>query len=105
MQPLISVVDDDALIGLALAGLLESAGYKARSFTSANAFPAAYDPEVPGCVVTGRPSSHCATLLKIYSGPGSHPLAREREPAMLTWEVPRRALSGASGILRTVAGA
>jgi len=52
MQPLISVVDDDALIGLAHAGLLESAGYKARSFTSGNAFLGAYDPEVPGCVVT-----------------------------------------------------
>jgi FixJ family two-component response regulator len=52
MQPLISVVDDDALIGLALEGLLQSAGYRAHSFTSANAFLAAYDPEVPGCVVT-----------------------------------------------------
>lgn len=49
---LISIVDGDAPIGFAVAGLLRNAGYNARSFTSANAFLAAYDPEVPGCVVT-----------------------------------------------------
>jgi FixJ family two-component response regulator len=49
---LINIVDDDRLIGLAFAGLLRSAGYRARSFTSPRAFLAAFDPEVPGCVVT-----------------------------------------------------
>jgi FixJ family two-component response regulator len=52
MQALISIIDDDASIGSALAWLLKGTGYKARSFTSANTFLAAYDPKVPGCVVT-----------------------------------------------------
>jgi hypothetical protein len=52
MQALISIVDNDASIGSALAWLLKGAGYKARCFISANTFLAAYDPKVPGCVVT-----------------------------------------------------
>ncbi len=51
-QALIYVVDDDPLIGVALAGLLRSAGYMARRFTSPSAFLAAFDPGVPGCLVT-----------------------------------------------------
>jgi len=49
---LIYVVDDDPLIGLASAALLRGAGYIVRSFISPGAFLAAFDPEVPGCVVT-----------------------------------------------------
>jgi len=51
-QALIHVVDDDPLIGLALAALLRSAGYTARRFTSPSAFLAAFDAQVPGCVVS-----------------------------------------------------
>jgi len=52
MQAVISIIDDGASIGSVLAWLPKGAGYKARSFTSANTFLAAYDPKVPGCVGT-----------------------------------------------------
>jgi FixJ family two-component response regulator len=51
-QVLIYVVDDDPSIGLALTAFLRSEGYTARRFSSPTAFLAAFDPEVPGCVVT-----------------------------------------------------
>ena len=45
------VVDDDASVLKALGRLLRSAGYDARTFSSAQDFLAAHDPDVPGCAV------------------------------------------------------
>jgi FixJ family two-component response regulator len=45
------VVDDDAGVLKALGRLLRSAGYDARTFSSAQDFLAAHDPDVPGCAV------------------------------------------------------
>ncbi len=49
---IIYVVDDDRSIGFALATLLRTEGHMTRTFTTATAFLADYDPEVPGCLVT-----------------------------------------------------
>jgi FixJ family two-component response regulator len=45
------IVDDDASVLKALGRLLRSAGYDARTFSSAQDFLAAHDPNVPGCAV------------------------------------------------------
>jgi FixJ family two-component response regulator len=45
------VVDDDASIREALAGLIRSAGLKVETFASAQAFLAHPPPDVPGCLV------------------------------------------------------
>jgi FixJ family two-component response regulator len=49
--PTTFVVDDDASVLKALGRLLRSAGYEARTFSSAKDFLAAHDPDVPGCAV------------------------------------------------------
>jgi FixJ family two-component response regulator len=45
------IVDDDASVLKALGRLLRSAGYDVRTFSSAQDFLAAHDPNVPGCAV------------------------------------------------------
>ena len=49
-QPLIAIIDDDASLRLALAGLVRSLGYRARDHASAEDFLAANDD--PACIVT-----------------------------------------------------
>lgn len=45
------LVDDDVGVLKALSRLLRSAGYEARSYSSAQDFLDGHDPSVPGCVV------------------------------------------------------
>jgi RNA polymerase sigma factor (sigma-70 family) len=46
------LLDDDEAVVTALSRLLQAEGYPTRTYTSANEFLAAHDPEVPGCLVT-----------------------------------------------------
>ena len=48
---IVFIVDDDRRILNALTRLLQSDGWLTQSFTSAQAFLDAHDPEVPGCLV------------------------------------------------------
>jgi FixJ family two-component response regulator len=50
-EPTVFVVDDDPAICESLANLLESRGLRFRTYPSAEAFLAAYDPREPGCAV------------------------------------------------------
>lgn len=50
-EPIVFVVDDDPAIRESLANLLESRGLRVRTYPSAEAFLAAYDPREPGCAV------------------------------------------------------
>ena len=50
-DPTVFVVDDDASMREAVAGLVRSAGLKALTFASAQAFLARPPPDVPGCLV------------------------------------------------------
>ena len=50
-KPLVYVVDDDPSVRKALARLLRSAGYDAKTFASALEFMDYEHPDVPGCVV------------------------------------------------------
>lgn len=45
------VIDDDAAVCDSLTALLESDGYRVRSFSTAAAFLAAYEPDIGGCVL------------------------------------------------------
>jgi len=45
------VVDDDSAVRMGLEDLLDSAGLSARSYASAKAFLAEYNPNQPGCLV------------------------------------------------------
>ncbi len=49
--PLIRVVDDDASFLKAVARLLRASGFAVKTFSSAEAFLADKEPNVPGCVV------------------------------------------------------
>lgn len=49
--PVVFVVDDDEAICRSLALLIEDIGLRAETFTSAQHFLSAYDPEQPGCLV------------------------------------------------------
>ena len=49
--PTIFVVDDNPTTRQALARLLESAGFRAETYSRAQAFLDAYDPTRPGCVL------------------------------------------------------
>jgi FixJ family two-component response regulator len=49
---LISVIDDDASIVLAVVGLVRSLGYKASGHASAEAFLASGEAYVTGCVIS-----------------------------------------------------
>src|SRR5262245_12922277 len=50
-EPLITIIDDDDAFRSSLALLVNSFGYRVATFSSANEFLAAYDPQVPGCVI------------------------------------------------------
>jgi FixJ family two-component response regulator len=50
-QPIVFLVDDDAAIRSALRRGLSAEGLAVRSFESADAFLAAHDPAIPGCLV------------------------------------------------------
>ena len=49
--PTAFVVDDDQAVRLAIKMLIESAGMRAETYPSADAFLADYDPRWPGCLV------------------------------------------------------
>jgi two-component system CheB/CheR fusion protein len=51
MQPVVAIVDDDVDIQRALARLLSTAGWKAVTFTSAEAFLQTGMPAAPDCLV------------------------------------------------------
>jgi two-component system response regulator DctR len=51
MTGVVSIVDDDAAIRDALAWLLQSRGVEARTFDSAEAFLAAWTPDLAGCLL------------------------------------------------------
>ncbi len=46
------LLDDDQAVVTALARVLHAEGHPTRTYTSANEFLAAHDPEIPGCLVT-----------------------------------------------------
>ncbi len=50
-RALIHLVDDDGMVLRALKRLLDAAGYRSRSYGSAEEFLARPDPDVPGCAV------------------------------------------------------
>jgi len=51
-QALVSILDDDASIVLALARMLHAEGFLTRTWTSAASFLATFNPEIPGCLLT-----------------------------------------------------
>jgi FixJ family two-component response regulator len=51
LQPIVFLVDDDAAIRTALRRGLAAAGFTVRAYETADAFLAAHDPALPGCVV------------------------------------------------------
>jgi FixJ family two-component response regulator len=51
-QPTIFVIDDEESVAKALARILYAEGFSPQVWTSATAFLAEHDPEVPGCIVT-----------------------------------------------------
>jgi len=75
--PLISIVDDDALVGDGIAALVESLGYNAVTFTSAEHF-------LRSDVIKGGGTSdagHCHYRLPERETP--HPCARKRSGRLL----------------------
>jgi two-component system, LuxR family, response regulator FixJ len=50
-EPLISIIDDDDAFRSSLELLISSFGYRVASYSSAQAFLDAYDPQAPGCVI------------------------------------------------------
>jgi two-component system, LuxR family, response regulator FixJ len=50
-EPLISIVDDDEAFRSSLDLLISSKGFRVASFASAHEFLAAFDPQVPGCLI------------------------------------------------------
>jgi FixJ family two-component response regulator len=51
-QPVIHVVEDDAVARAMVRNVGEKLGYKVAEYTSAEAFLAAFKPNTPGCLVT-----------------------------------------------------
>lgn len=51
LDPTVFVVDDDPAVRDALGLLLDASGYRARAFTCAAEFLAAYTPDQPGCLL------------------------------------------------------
>ena len=49
--PTVFIVDDDLSVRESLCLLMSSAGLKSRGYSSARAFLAAYDPDIPGCLL------------------------------------------------------
>lgn len=50
-EPAVFVVDDDPAVLDALEELIDSVGLSVKSFSSAQAFLEAYDPDQPGCLI------------------------------------------------------
>jgi FixJ family two-component response regulator len=50
-NPMVFVVDDDEAVCRSLSMLIADIGLEVKTFTSASAFLAAYDPSQPGCLV------------------------------------------------------
>jgi CheY-like chemotaxis protein len=50
-SPLIAIVDDDALVGLSLARLLEALGFRSQHFQSGEEFLASLISTVPDCIL------------------------------------------------------
>lgn len=50
-SPLIAIVDDDALVGLSLARLLETLGFRSQHFHSGEEFLASLMSTVPDCIL------------------------------------------------------
>jgi FixJ family two-component response regulator len=50
-EPVVLIIDDDALMRQALENLLQSVGHVARAFASTEAFLATERPDAPGCLV------------------------------------------------------
>lgn len=51
LEPTVFIVDDDEASRASLKWLVESIGLKAKSFATTDGFLAAYDQDMPGCVV------------------------------------------------------
>jgi two-component system response regulator FixJ len=51
VRPVVFIVDDDPAVRESMGMLMASAGLDSRGFPSARDFLAAYEPEVPGCLV------------------------------------------------------
>lgn len=51
VSPLVRVVDDDASFVTAVSRLLRASGFAVKTFSSAGAFLANLEPDVPGCVL------------------------------------------------------
>jgi FixJ family two-component response regulator len=51
IAPIVYVVDDDQAVRTSLQWLLESVGYKVRTYANGREFLAGYDPDLPGCVL------------------------------------------------------
>jgi two-component system response regulator FixJ len=49
--PVVYVVDDDSAVRTSLQWLLESVGYKVRSYANGREFLAGYDRDLPGCLL------------------------------------------------------
>jgi two-component system response regulator FixJ len=73
---IVYVVDDDDDVREYVSWVLVSAGWRVRSFDSAQAFLAGYDPAVPGCLVTD------------VRMPGLSGLDLQRELAKRDWRLP-----------------
>jgi|SRR5580704_14383003 FixJ family two-component response regulator len=50
--PIVSLLDDEQRVVVALGRLLQASGFTVRGFTAVEAFLESYDPEAPGCLVT-----------------------------------------------------
>lgn len=90
IEPIVYVVDDDLAMVESLTWIIESVGFKVRTFTRAEEFLNQYDPHQPGCILldirmpgmsgpelqTQLKDIHSHTLPIIFiSGHGDVPLA------------------------------
>jgi FixJ family two-component response regulator len=50
--PIVSLLDDEQRVVVALGRLLQASGFTVRGFTSVEAFLESYDPEAPGCLIS-----------------------------------------------------
>jgi two-component system response regulator FixJ len=51
LEPVVSIIDDDEAFRSSLVLLVSSFGYRVAAYSSASAFLAVYDPQVPGCII------------------------------------------------------
>ena len=61
-EPTIHIVDDDPSVLKALKRLLQSAGWHAVTYESADAFLSEHDPVAPGCVILDMSMPGCSGL-------------------------------------------